>query len=52
MRVKFRYTVHPFVDVFTRTIEADSEEEALRLWKKSLLSYHAELKSVEVVGNV
>lgn len=49
MKVRFKYTVEPFIDEFTRTIEADSEEHALTLWRRSILSYHATLKNVEIV---
>lgn len=50
MKYQFTYTIEPFVDKFKLTVKADGEDEALRKWRKSILSYHANLINVKEVA--
>lgn len=49
MKYTFEYKIDPFIDKFKLTIEADNEVEAIRKWRKSILSYHANLVNVSEV---
>lgn len=49
MKYTFTYCIEPFVDKFKLTVEADNEDEALQKWRKSILSYHATLISINEV---
>lgn len=49
MKYQFTYTIEPFVDKFKLTVESDNEDEALQKWRKSILSYHANLINVKEV---
>lgn len=49
MKYSFTYYIEPFIDKFKLTVEADNENEALKKWRKSILSYHATLISINEV---
>ena len=52
MFYRIKYKVEPFVDTFYRTVEADNDDIALKIWKASSLSYDSTFLGIEEVSRL